>query len=214
MKKVNLKGMSFGFLTVLNESVIKTYKRGNTVIQWLCKCICGNEIITSSALLLRKKYPKISCGCKNFTQKHANTKLANPQLASYRSLIKRYRSSARNKSKNVSWELIEKQAIALFCGNCFYCNSEPTNTYNVYLTKAGKYSTKNLEHADKALILFNGIDRKNSSLGYTNDNTVSCCTICNFAKNELPVDKFYEWINRLALNQGYKNENSSNIRYP
>jgi len=45
MKKVNLEGMSFGFLMVLRESQVKIYEKGNTVRQWLCKCICGNNLI-------------------------------------------------------------------------------------------------------------------------------------------------------------------------
>lgn len=64
MKKVNLEGMSFGFLMVLRESQVKIYEKGNTVRQWLCKCICGNEVTTSSALLLRKNILRYLVGVK------------------------------------------------------------------------------------------------------------------------------------------------------
>jgi len=202
--KLNLIGKIFGSLTVINSGPDKIYKSGNRVKRWLCKCICGEEILVISNLLLRSEYPKISCGCKNYTGAHGNRKLKDPKIASIRSLIKRYRAAARNKSKNIVWDLTEKQANSFFNNNCFYCGTIPMNSYNVYMTKTGKANTKNVEYAKTAEILFNGIDRKDSSLSYTIDNCVSCCKICNLAKNELSVDDFYKWIERIAIYNGFK----------
>lgn len=35
-----------------------------------------------------------------------------------------------------------------------------------------------------------GIDRKDNSIGYTVDNTIACCTTCNFMKGKLNHDEF------------------------
>lgn len=41
-----------------------------------------------------------------------------------------------------------------------------------------------------------GIDRKDSSVGYTRSNCRPCCTICNIAKNNMSENEFKEWIVR------------------
>ena len=39
-------------------------------------------------------------------------------------------------------------------------------------------------------VSYNGIDRLDSSLGYTKDNIVTCCKICNYAKNKMKFEDF------------------------
>lgn len=57
-KFIDLTGMRFGRLTVLN----KTNRRGSSgCVYWKCKCDCGNEIETTSTLL--KSGQSKSCGC-------------------------------------------------------------------------------------------------------------------------------------------------------
>ena len=57
-KFIDLTGMRFGRLTVLN----KTSRRGSSgCVYWKCKCDCGNEIETTSTLL--KSGQSKSCGC-------------------------------------------------------------------------------------------------------------------------------------------------------
>jgi hypothetical protein len=58
--KVNLAGMKFGMLTVLQED--GSSKHGLAL--WKCQCDCG-EIITTSGYYLRMDRRK-SCGCRNF----------------------------------------------------------------------------------------------------------------------------------------------------
>ena len=43
----------------------------------------------------------------------------------------------------------------------------------------------------------NGIDRIDSSKGYTVENSVPCCKYCNTAKNTMSVDEFLKWIGRV-----------------
>jgi len=49
---------------------------------------------------------------------------------------------------------------------------------------------------------FNGIDRKDSTIGYTLDNCVSSCTMCNFMKGSYGVDYFYHKIEHILTYNG------------
>jgi len=44
----------------------------------------------------------------------------------------------------------------------------------------------------------NGIDRKDSGIGYEADNCVPCCSKCNFVKNSMPYGGFIKYIKRIA----------------
>ena len=50
--------------------------------------------------------------------------------------------------------------------------------------------------------LYNGIDRKNNNMGYTYTNSVSCCKLCNQAKNSLSIKEFYDHIQLILNNKG------------
>jgi hypothetical protein len=40
------------------------------------------------------------------------------------------------------------------------------------------------------------LDRQDSKQGYTNENVVGCCQICNYAKRTLTDQQFYDWVKR------------------
>lgn len=44
-----------------------------------------------------------------------------------------------------------------------------------------------------------GIDRLNNDKGYTVENIVSCCSICNKAKSNLTMEEFLAWIERIKI---------------
>ena len=44
----------------------------------------------------------------------------------------------------------------------------------------------------------NGIDRKDSDLGYFTNNCVPCCSKCNFVKNSMHYSDFINYIKRIA----------------
>ena len=44
---------------------------------------------------------------------------------------------------------------------------------------------------------YNGIDRKDSNLGYTNENCVPCCKVCNNGKRDLPYSEWLEYLETL-----------------
>lgn len=51
---------------------------------------------------------------------------------------------------------------------------------------------------------YNGIDRLDSSVGYTQENCVPCCKTCNCAKLCMSEEQFHEWIKRVyRYNNGF-----------
>ena len=60
--KLDLKGKTFGYLTVLEEVGREKRYKGQNLVLWKCRCVCGKEIEVSSYFLTHSK--RISCGCK------------------------------------------------------------------------------------------------------------------------------------------------------
>ena len=58
-KVVDETGNTYGYLTVLHRAENTTSKDGRA--QWVCRCKCGNEIITTGKML--RDGSKLSCGC-------------------------------------------------------------------------------------------------------------------------------------------------------
>lgn len=68
--------------------------------------------------------------------------------------------------------------------NCFYCNSLPKTVFSAK------------RKGNKPKLIYNGIDRVNPLKGYTEDNTVSCCPQCNYAKSDNSIEEYKSWLKR------------------
>ena len=75
-------------------------------------------------------------------------------------------SMYRSRQKDREYSLSEEHAISLLLGGCVYCGDTG-----------------------------GGLDRVDSSKGYTIENTVSCCTTCNTMKMDMPLDN---WLSHMA----------------
>ena len=73
---------------------------------------------------------------------------------------------------------------------CHYCGESDGNSISIRSKRKDFYIIENFR--------YNGLDRKDNTIGYTEDNCVPACIICNRAKREMPYDDFIEWINRLV----------------
>jgi hypothetical protein len=179
----NIIGHKYNRLTVIEALPSKNFN-GSSKRMWLCKCECGKEVITFTSSLKRNNTK--SCGClKDETNKDnsikSRHKLANID-AGFSEIYNSYRNNAIQKGRD--FELTIDDIKLIVAQNCFYCNDEPSNTIK------RRYYKFN----------YNGIDRFDNNKGYTIENTVPCCKMCNIAKNNNSYDKFAEWVNRLTLN--------------
>jgi hypothetical protein len=162
----------FGWLTPIEEVDVPQHVKDKTTHYWRCRCDCGKETISGELNLMRGKSK--SCGCSLVEQKIEANKLTSPINAKY----DRVKRDA--KARKINFNLTKEQFRELILHNCFYCGIEPN--VKIYSQSRG------------ASLLAHGIDRIDSSKGYEPDNSVSCCIICNRAKNTQTQKQFQEWI--------------------
>ena len=88
---------------------------------------------------------------------------------------KRNRNYVKKSGIPIRW-LLSYEEFVLLCNikYCHYCNAELNRE---------EYRNKN-NYSYSPLL-----DRKNSNIGYTFDNCVSCCPTCNFLKNQLSYEE-------------------------
>lgn len=158
----DLTNKKFGKLLVLSFSHQDKYHKS----YWLCQCDCGTKCIKRSDSLSSGTK---SCGCL------LRSKLfLGYSKAAFNSLYGSYKRNARN--KNLSFDLKEDEFKQLTTNNCYYCKAKPSQVYK------SRHATGDY--------IFNGIDRVDNLKGYTLDNCVTCCGICNKMKGSMPLNNF------------------------
>ncbi len=167
---VDILGKKFGRLLVYEQA--KNNRDGRAC--WWCKCECGNRLKVAGKEL-RTGHTK-SCGC--LQKEKAGFERRKPRMAS-RQLFSKTIGRAKRDSRyfTISFE----EFIRLSQLPCAYCGRELFST-NRHKTDTFRY---------------NGLDRVDSSKGYTPDNVVSCCKLCNVMKADLSVTRFQEQIERI-----------------
>lgn len=175
-------GHKFGKLIVLNTSGT----RGNRgQIRYDCICDCGNTHTVSGESIRSGKSK--SCGCNRYEYK-PKTYNQNRENQMWKQL---YKSTIVKRSKKNNWCVLISlpEFIKLSKSNCFYCGVEPFIQIKDRL---------NSVHIDNEIKVFaNGIDRVDSMIGYTTNNTVPCCKHCNTAKNTMTDNEFKDWVMRV-----------------
>lgn len=97
-------------------------------------------------------------------------------------------------AKNLGFDLSKDEFIKLITNNCYYCGVLP-NTISVVNCNDEDNTTS---------ILYNGIDRIDSTIGYVLSNVVSACKRCNQAKNDMSISEFKELVKRIYNNMKLK----------
>jgi hypothetical protein len=186
---VDWTGRRVGKLTVIHRvedfrkpGLRKNGYRHARITQWLCLCDCGNERTVRSDML--RKESVASCGCYRRQKKPTYRRKEGlpPGRAARNFVYKQYRLSAR--TRGLAWELTDEEFDDLTGRNCRYCGCPPSRVKD-----HGSYN---------GTFTYNGIDRKDNSLGYVIGNVVPCCTICNRAKRDMPYEDFIAWITQLV----------------
>jgi hypothetical protein len=98
------------------------------------------------------------------------------ELTYYERRFKEYQQSA--KKRNIIWNLSLQEFINIATQKCYYCGEEPI------------YQSRIIGNKTETGDIINGIDRIDSSKGYTIDNCVPCCTHCNIMKMQYSIDSF------------------------
>jgi len=156
-----------------------TSERQNGKVVWLCKCDCGSIVMTTVSQLRTGKTG--SCGCYR-DEKIAEVNRKPKGEASFNAVYSNYRYTA--KARGLVFRLSKDQLRYLVTQNCFYCGSLPRKY------KDGPNRNGNFER--------NGIDRIDNEKGYTLDNTVPCCELCNRIKKAMGIGEFLGHINKIA----------------
>lgn len=95
--------------------------------------------------------------------------------------------------RGFSWKITLADFLNLIYKNCAYCNRAPSTTVNILKNrKLAPFWT------NQGNITYNGIDRVDSSKGYTSDNAVTCCYKCNSGKMDMSLAEFKEWIREVS----------------
>lgn len=160
----NLIGQQFGKLTVINGPLNITNEKSwkHKQRKWLCKCDCGKEVIRVTNQL--NKGVATSCGCLSKERVLAlNIKNCRPFEWIYNNL----KRCAKNNNKEM---LLTFEEFLKFTkiNKCHYC------------TDKIEWKERNSKSNPNSCYY---IDRKDNSKGYTTENCVVCCSLCNLTRH-------------------------------
>ena len=171
--------------TLLSNFCRKTTIKGKNEWLWECKCDCG-EVFTSREHKLTTRF-----GCQSCTNKKTSAETALKKsngvthVGLKNRLFKEYKAGACK--RGLEFDLTFEQFISLIEGNCVYCGEAP----RIY-----EYQKQYMQRAHEPWC-HNGVDRVDTTKGYTIDNCVSCCTSCNYAKHMMSVDEYKAFITKV-----------------
>lgn len=92
-------------------------------------------------------------------------------------------------SRNLVFALSDDAFYKLIQSNCSYCGVAPSMELRVK-------AHGNVYAREDDVFWFNGVDRLDSSAGYTAKNAVAACATCNLAKSSNSVFTFASWVCR------------------
>jgi hypothetical protein len=144
----------------------------------MCKCGTRRTVLADALASGRSK----SCGC-NRKEKAAR----NIGNGNFNSLYRMYKRRAELVNREFS--IPQTMFRELTSSPCHYCLAPPSNRTKTQATGFNGY------------YIYNGLDRQDSSQGYTPANVVPCCKNCNYAKHSMTLDQFRSWVRRISLNK-------------
>lgn len=176
--RLDLTGKTFGQLLVLE--CVGQYKP-NKEYKYRCLCTCGKTTVTMQSSLNKGKTK--SCGCLRVETMKRLFSLPSGEHA-FNQMYYKYEVGARK--RKLDFSLTKDQFRKLTQEDCHYCGVPPRQKIQPYKT-TGSY-------------IYNGIDRKDNSIGYVLVNCLPCCYQCNLSKSNYEYDFFIEWVKRISKN--------------
>lgn len=152
-------------------------------LAWKSKfqCFCGKVFETRLYNVISGRSKSCGCGIRIANAKRAYADLT---LSSFNELFQIYRRNALKVGK--IFFLSKENFRYLIEKDCYYCASKDRAEYK---HKTGKLAYK-----------YTGIDRLDNSRGYSLNNCVPCCKICNFMKTTLSKNAFILQIIKIHAN--------------
>lgn len=204
-KKIFAVGTNFGDWVLLKELKSITTKGGTSKRTARVRCTCGTVKTVQLDNLIRGASKR----CNGCAKKIRAEKIRGPRspdgVVNQKCAFGRYRQGATK--RGLAFELNLETFVKMAKQNCHYCNSPPSNCYNV---KHSKGELKGKSRGGAAFI-HNGIDRVNSALGYFVENCVPCCKRCNRAKSNMSTKEFYDWITAVYRHTKERFKNGSPV---
>lgn len=157
---------------------------------WNVQCQCGNiKTFWKKSRIMRQK----TCGCGI-----DEVGLSGKQARSIKSRMQGYKNGA--KKRGFEWLLSYENFVEISTKPCSYCGIEPKKWDCMSNSPSLQKDSPNVNPRDYE-IYFTGIDRYDSKLGYTVENSVPCCKNCNRAKSNMSFQEFkqhikniYQWL--------------------
>jgi len=137
------------------------------------RCLCGRVRRKDSYGL------RVNLRCSSCAKRVNAAKISTFDLV-IREIFATYRCDAKKDGREFEVAMGER-FTTLVTSDCYYCGTPPSRA----IVKRGQVT------------FVTGIDRVDSTRGYTWDNIVPCCTICNRMKNTLPLDEFLYHIEKM-----------------
>jgi hypothetical protein len=174
----DLVGLKFNRLTAIKFSHVDEDKK---YAHFVFRCECGVEKTLPGSVVSRG-YTK-SCGCANeerLKSMGGQNRLPYGESA-FNALLHNYKRAAER--RGFPFELSPQKFKELTSQMCVYCGVAPQQVYKV--KESSSYT-------------YNGVDRKDNSLGYISSNVCACCIHCNRAKHVMPLEEFLGWLDRVT----------------
>jgi hypothetical protein len=156
-------------------------------VKWLCKCSCGKEVVVGGTSLSIGTTQ--SCGClasenlvarnKAFSGKNSPIYIEDRTWLIAKVSLRSYKGNA--KLRNLIFDLTDEKAFEIMKEPCFYC---------------GQIDTRYTRYRQEKAFL-NGLDRVENIIGYTVDNVVPCCKMCNLSKKNASKEEFLSWVEKI-----------------
>lgn len=165
MNKNNKKRLPIGYIGEHNRKII-SYNDHRLKI-YVIECLICKNTISGNANTLRTP-------CKKCSYKK-NIDLQDLRLQ----ILYKYKYNAEK--RGYAFSLTNEEFFNLISENCNYCGDIPQTRWKSH-------------RKEDNVIIYNGIDRKNNNLGYTIENSCSCCKKCNYIKNNMGLENFKDLV--------------------
>jgi len=172
---IDLTGQTFGKLTVVRKLDRAETIRSEAMFE--CLCLCGQKSIVAGYKL---RTGQSQCSDCYRSRPSTDAAVVTQIIASYK---------YQGEKRCLVFSLSRDEVCILLFAPCFYCGCKPTDAVRPNYSRVGRDRRHGLS--------YNGIDRRDNTVGYILSNVVSCCRICNRAKNELSYAEFVDWIRKV-----------------